>query len=210
MKAINLFCNFMIIVGVYLIVFTDIQQKQVEVASQPLDITIQIQPEKVSMVLPKPVIKTTDKDTFVHSLNQCVDHIYKNLPEEQHIPKEILIAQAVLETGWGQSRFANEGNNLFGIRTFNKDSEWLLPITWDQNKWIGWGVKVYKTKCDSVKAYVRIINTVFAYEKFRELRSQNANVYDLVDTLDGYATKKSYTELVKKVIKYNIVGVYEL
>jgi len=210
MKAINLFCNFMIIIGVYLIVFTDIQQKQVEVASQPLDITIQIQPEKVSMVLPKPVIKTTDKDTFVHSLNQCVDHIYKYLPEEQHIPKEILIAQAVLETGWGQSRFANEGNNLFGIRTFNKDSEWLLPITWDQNKWIGWGVKVYDSKCDSVKDYIRILNTVFAYEKFRELRNQNADVYTLVDTLEQYATKESYTELVKQVIKHNIEGVYEL
>ena len=122
----------------------------------------------------------------------------------------LLIAQAVLETGWGTSRFANEGNNLFGIRTFNKDSEWLLPITWDQNKWIGWGVKVYETKCDSVRDYIRILNTVFAYEKFRELRDQNADVYTLVDTLEQYATKSSYTELVKKVIKYNIEGIYEL
>ena len=157
-----------------------------------------------------PVIDTANKDTFVQTLNACVNHIYSTLPVEQHIPKEILIAQAALETGWGSSRFANEGNNLFGIRTFNKDSDWLLPVTWDQNKWIGWGVKVYETKCQSVKDYVRIINTVFAYEKFRELRSQNASVYDLVDTLDKYATKNSYTELVKKVIKYNIEGVYEL
>ena len=64
MKAINLFCNAMIILGVYLIVFTDIQQKQVVVEHQPLDITIQIQPEKVSMVLPEPVIDTTNKETF--------------------------------------------------------------------------------------------------------------------------------------------------
>ena len=76
MKAINLFCNIMIILGVYLIVFTDIQQKQVEVASQPLDITIQIQPEKVSMVLSEPRIDTTNKDTFVTTLNQCVDYVY--------------------------------------------------------------------------------------------------------------------------------------
>ena len=210
MKAINLFCNTMIILGVYLIVFTDIQQKQVVVEHQPLDITIQIQPEKVSMVLPEPVIDTTNKDTFVATLNQCVDYVYAELPQSQHIPKEILIAQAALETGWGSSRFANEGNNLFGIRTFNKDSKWLLPITWDQNKWIGWGVKVYENKCDSVKDYVRILNTVFAYEKFRELRKQNADVYTLVDTLDKYATKPQYRELVKNIIKYNIEGVYEL
>jgi len=203
------FLSILAIMGIYLIAFTEI--KQAQTISQPLEITIHVQPASIKPVKTGlPVINTSNKDTFVKTLNACVNHIYSELPVEQHIPKEILIAQAALETGWGSSRFANEGNNLFGIRTFNKDSEWLLPVTWDQNKWIGWGVKVYDNKCDSVKDYVRIINTVFAYEKFRELRSQNANVYDLVDTLDKYATKNSYTELVKKVIKYNIEGVYEL
>ena len=200
------FLSILAIMGIYLIAFTEI--KQAQTVSQPLEITIHVQPISLKPVVP--VIDTSNKDTFVQSLNACVNHIYSELPVEQHIPKEILIAQAALETGWGSSRFANEGNNLFGIRTFNKDSEWLLPITWDQDKWIGWGVKVYQSKCQSVKDYVRIINTVFAYEKFRELRSQNANVYELVDTLDKYATKNSYTELVKKVIKYNIEGKYEL
>ena len=206
------FLSVLAIIGIYLIAFTEI--KQAQTVSEPLEITIHvkykdIQPVSLKPVV-EPVINTANKDTFVQTLNACVNHIYSKLPVEQHIPKEILIAQAALETGWGSSRFANEGNNLFGIRTFNKDSDWLLPVTWDQNKWIGWGVKVYETKCQSVKDYVRIINTVFAYEKFRELRSQNASVYDLVDTLDKYATKNSYTELVKKVIKYNIEGVYEL
>jgi len=200
------FLSILAIMGIYLIAFTEI--KQAQTVSQPLEITIHVQPVSLKPVVP--VIDTSNKDTFVQTLNACVNHIYSELPVEQHIPKEILIAQAALETGWGSSRFANEGNNLFGIRTFNKDSEWLLPITWDQDKWIGWGVKVYQSKCQSVKDYVRIINTVFAYEKFRELRSQNANVYELVDTLDKYATKNSYTELVKKVIKYNIEGKYEL
>lgn len=200
------FLSLLAIIGIYLIAFTEI--KQAQTVNTPLEITIHVQPASIKPVVP--VIDTSNKDTFVQTLNACVNHIYSELPVEQHIPKEILIAQAALETGWGSSRFANEGNNLFGIRTFNKDSEWLLPITWDQDKWIGWGVKVYDTKCQSVKDYVRIINTVFAYEKFRELRSQNANVYDLVDTLDKYATKNSYTELVKKVIKYNIEDVYEL
>ena len=201
------FLSILAVMGIYLIAFTEI--KQAQTVSKPLEITIHVQPASIKPVV-VPVIDTSNKDTFVQTLNACVNHIYSELPVEQQIPKEILIAQAALETGWGSSRFANEGNNLFGIRTFNKDSEWLLPITWDQNKWIGWGVKVYETKCQSVKDYVRIINTVFAYEKFRELRSQNANVYELVDTLDKYATKNSYTELVKKVIKYNIEGKYEL
>ena len=192
--------------GIYLLAFTEI--KQAETVSKPLEITIHVQPASLKPIVP--VIDTSNKDTFVTTLNQCVNYIYSELPQSQHIPKEILIAQAALETGWGSSRFANEGNNLFGIRTFNKDSKWLLPITWDQNKWIGWGVKVYDSKCDSVKDYIRILNTVFAYEKFRELRNQNADVYTLVDTLEQYATKDSYTELVKQVIKHNIEGVYEL
>ncbi len=157
-----------------------------------------------------PVINTDTKSQFVYTLSKCIDKIYETTDISKQIPKELIIAQAALETGWGKSRFANEGNNLFGIRTFNKDSKWLLPITWDQTKWIGWGVKVYKTRCDSVKDYVRILNEVFAYEEFREARSNGADVYQLADTLTKYATKKNYTSLIKQVIKHNIVGVYEL
>ena len=157
-----------------------------------------------------PVINTETKSQFVYTLSKCIDKIYETTDISKQIPKELIIAQAAIETGWGKSRFANEGNNLFGIRTFNKDSKWLLPITWDQTKWIGWGVKVYETRCDSVKDYVRILNEVFAYEEFREARSNGANVYQLADTLTAYATRKNYTTLIKQVIKHNIVGVYEL
>ena len=197
------------IVGIYLIAFTEI--KQAETVSKPLEITIHVQPASIQPVEPVvPVIHTTDKDTFVKTICECVNHVYAELPESQHIPKEILIAQAALESGWGTSRFANEGNNLFGIRTFNKDSEWLLPITWDQNKWIGWGVKVYETKCDSVRDYVRIINEVWAYEELRKVRDNGGNVYEMADHLTLYASKPTYTKLIKQLIKYNIEGVYDL
>ena len=165
--------------------------------------------EPASYVIP--VVNTTSgKDEFVMSLSQCIDHIYLDVPEEQRIPKVLIIAQAALETGWGTSRFANEGNNLFGIRTFNKDDEWLLPITWDQNKWIGWGVKVYQSKCDSVKDYVRIINEVWAYEGLREVRDNGGSVYEMSDHLTLYASKPTYTTLVKQLIKYNLEGKYDI
>ena len=165
--------------------------------------------EPVSYVIP--VVDTTNgKDEFVMSLSQCIDHIYQDVPIQKQIPKTLIIAQAALETGWGVSRFANEGNNLFGIRTFNKDDEWLLPITWDQNKWIGWGVKVYQNKCDSVKDYVRIINEVWAYEELRKVRDNGGSVYEMADHLTLYASKKNYTTLVKQLIKYIIEGVYDL
>ena len=166
---------------------------------------------KIEPIKYTPVVDTTNgKDEFVMSLSQCIDHIYQDVPTEKQIPKTLIIAQAAIETGWGTSRFANEGNNLFGIRTFNKDDEWLLPITWDQNKWIGWGVKVYETKCDSVKDYVRIINEVWAYEGLREVRDNGGSVYEMADHLTLYASKKNYTTLVKELIKYNLEGEYDI
>ena len=157
------------------------------------------------------IINTTGgKDVFVYSLSNCIDQIFTGTPKDKRIPKALIIAQAALETGWGTSRFANEGNNLFGIRTFNEDDEWLLPITWDQDKWIGWGVKVYDNKCDSVRDYVRILNEVWAYEDLREARDNGADAYELADHLTKYASKPTYTKLVKQLIKYNIEGVYDI
>jgi len=121
----------------------------------------------------------------------------------------LIVAQAAIETGWGKSRFANEGNNLFGIRTWNIDEPYLLPIPW--TKWPGWGVKVYETRCDSVRDYLRILNEVFAFSEFRQAR--DSGIDDgivLADYLSLYASNKNYTELVKKVIKYNIRGEYDI
>ena len=161
-----------------------------------------------------PVVSTNTKDEFVYSLNSCITHLYQDVPIEKQIPRELIIAQAALETGWGKSRFANEANNLFGIRTWNKDEAYLLPIPWTE--WPGWGVKVFETKCDSVAYYVRILNEVFAYEEFRQVRAAILNEgrhptgLDLAPTLTKYASKKNYTEIVALLIKKNIRGVYEL
>ena len=150
----------------------------------------------------------------MYSLNKCITHLYKDVPIEKQIPRELIIAQAAIETGWGKSRFANEANNLFGIRTWNKEEEYMLPIPW--KKWPGWGVKVFKTKCDSVAYYIDMINEVYAYAEFREVRAkileygEIPNGLDLAPTLTKYASKENYTELVAELITYNIRGVYDL
>ena len=157
-----------------------------------------------------PVIQTETKDQFVYSLNECIDYLYTNeVPIENRVPKELIIAQAAIETGWGKSRFANEGNNLFGIRTWNKDEPYLLPIPW--TKWPGWGVKVYETRCDSVRDYLRILNEVFAFTEFRAAR--DSGVDDglvLAEYLTQYASNQNYVELIKEVIQYNIRGEYDI
>ena len=156
-----------------------------------------------------PQIDTSSRDMFVQSLNGCINYLYQSIEPEYQIPNELIIAQAVIETGWGKSRFANEGNNLFGIRTWDKDEQYLLPIPWTE--WPGWGVKMYSSKCESVVDYLHILNNVHAFEELRMARANGVNdALELANYLDKYASKPTYVELVKEIIQYNIRGVYEL
>ena len=161
-----------------------------------------------------PDINTSSKDQFVYSLNKCINFLYDYVEDEHKIPNELIIAQAAIETGWGKSRFANEGNNLFGIRTWDKEEPYLLPIPWTE--WPGWGVKAYKSKCESVIDYLHILNNVSVFKELREVRDtaiSNGKEPDpilMASHLDKYASRENYTDLVKQIIKYNLRGVYDL
>ena len=135
-------------------------------------------------------VKTNTKPLFVYSLNSCITDLNKTIPIEKQVPSELIVAQAIIETGWGVSRFANESNNLFGIRQ---------------------GLKVFETKCDSVADYIRIINEVPAYAEFREMRQDGiTDALLLARTLKRWAEEPYYTDLIEDVIRNNIRGVYEL
>ena len=169
-------------------------------------------------------VKTNSKPLFVYSLNSCITDLNKTTPTEKQIPSELIIAQAIIETAWGKSRISDEANNLFGIRTWNQQDKHLImtsQFVWApapglvgpafKTVWPGWGVKVYETKCDSVKDYMRIINEVFAYEEFREMRADGeTDALILARTLKRWAAEDHYTDLIEDVIQYNIRGVYEL
>jgi len=153
--------------------------------------------------LEEPDIFSDTNEQFIASLDACIDYVYLSVSPERQLPRKLILAQAILESAWGKSRFANEGNNLFGIRTFDKSQEHLLPITWDPNEWPGWGVKVYESKCASVRDYVRIINEVWAYEELREARKQNPDItaVELAMYLDKFSTNPNYEKLVVKIIE---------
>ena len=156
-----------------------------------------------------PDFEHTNNQQFLDNVIQCVNYIEHNTTDVYPVNLELLHAQAALESGWGNSRFARVGKNLFGIRTWNIDDPHLLPIPW--TKWPGWGVKVYETRCDSVRDYLRILNEVFAFTEFRAAR--DSGVDDglvLAEYLTQYASNQNYVELVKEVIKYNIRGEYDI
>ena len=172
-------------------------KKAVVVAYNPIHLEYGVH-KIVQKTYSLPEIDTSSNENFVQSLNTCINFLYQSIEPEFRIPNELIIAQAVIETGWGKSRFANEGNNLFGIRTWKKDMPHLLPQ--GVEKWPGWGVKVFASKCDSVKYYVELLNNHSAYEEFRELRKTTNDSMKLIKTLDKFSTTADYDKRVARMI----------
>ena len=122
------------------------------------------------------------------------------------IPVSLAIAQAAKETGWGTSRFALEGNALFGQWTWS--GEGLKPKEAKE----GENHKVMKFNIlqASVRAYQRNINTHSTYKDFRKARAKlrdNNKPLDSIELskhLNKYAeTGNQYVEVLQKIIKQN-------
>ena len=122
------------------------------------------------------------------------------------VPVSLAIAQAAKETGWGTSRFALEGNALFGQWTYS--GEGIKPLSIDDDK--THKIMKFTVLQASIRAYHRNLNTHSSYRKFRKLRAEardNDEELDsliLADSLDQYAaTGKEYTKILKKIISQN-------
>ena len=151
------------------------------------------------MDLQEPEFTYINDTQFIRAMHKCINYINFKTPKHLRVPYEMIIGQAALESGWGTSRFATEGNNLFGIRTWTKETPHLLPVGIEQ--WPGWGVRVFPSKCDSVKEYVRLLNEHPAYEDFRELRLKTNDPIALIKTLDKFSTTPDYDKRVIRMIK---------
>ena len=149
-------------------------------------------------------MKYKNRKEFVKELGYCVDYLNFTTPVDKRVPIEMLVGQAVLESGWGTSRFAKQANNLFGIRVFKSTAPHLLPE--GMEKWPGWGVRKFETKCDSVKEYIRLLNEHPAYKKFRVKRqlmldkNKPLDSFVLIKTLDAFSTTKDYDKRVIRMI----------
>ena len=122
------------------------------------------------------------------------------------VPVSLALAQAAKETGWGTSRFALEGNALFGQWTWS--GEGLRPKESDKNE--GHKVMKFNVLQASVRAYQRNLNTHSSYKDFRKARAElrdNGKPLDsliLAEYLDKYAeTGDKYVEVLKKIIAQN-------
>ena len=128
------------------------------------------------------------------------------------IPVSIALAQAAKESGWGTSRFALEGNAIFGQWTW--DGQGIAPLKRDGDK----NHKILKFPIlrASVKAYKNNLNTHKSYSKFRDkrknLREKNKKISGLAltGTLKNYAqTGSEYTKILNQIITQNSLSDFE-
>ena len=122
------------------------------------------------------------------------------------IPVSIGLAQAANESGWGTSRFALEGNALFGQWTWSKKG--ITPKEQDSNS--SHKILQFQILKASVRAYKNNLNTHNAYKEFREVRAKlryegkTIVGLDLTKYLESYASiGKKYVAILEDIIKKN-------
>ena len=123
------------------------------------------------------------------------------------IPPSIALAQAAYESGWGTSRFAMEGNSLFGVRTWQK-GKGMVPL--DRDEEANFEVKTFKIIRASISAYKKNLNTHASYKEFRRARAEQRNNrnkisgLELAKFLDKYSEiGYEYADRLKKIIEQN-------
>ena len=129
-----------------------------------------------------------------------IDLIDELLLSVNIIPNSIVLAQAANESGWGTSRFAKEYNALFGQYTYD-ENKGVIPFQREDGK--KHLIKNFTSIDKSVESYFKNINSHYAYNDFRKIRSQMNDLYNdfnikiLTETLDAYAEDESYVNRCK-------------
>jgi len=129
------------------------------------------------------------------------------------VPASLALAQAAIESAWGTSRFAVQGNNLFGQWCYKKGCG-LVPL--QRNSGSHHEVAKFATVSESVESYIRNINTHRAYTDLRatraSLRSEesSASGYQLAENLLEYSElREKYVHEVQAVIHINNLARYD-
>jgi Bax protein len=124
------------------------------------------------------------------------------------LPNSIVLAQAAVESGWGQSRFFLEGNNLFGIWSFKKDEPRIAAGKARQQKTIF--VRSYQNMSESIIHYFEILGSSNAYRSLRKARLETDDPLKLLPHLKNFSERRtSYTNQLKDVLVENNLTQYD-
>ncbi len=123
------------------------------------------------------------------------------------VPASLVLVQAAIESAWGTSRFAREGNNFFGEHCTSKGCG-IVPE--DRSPGQEWEVEVFASPDESVASYLRNINTHKAYLALRTLRAKMRkkgkapDAMTLATAMQAYSERgRAYVEDIRAMIRAN-------
>ena len=133
------------------------------------------------------------RDDFVRGIAECTVVNNAFIPPPERVIVAISVAQAILESDWGRSRFAKEANNFYGMIQTDKTEPHIKSLNSDII------LKVYGNKCESVADYIELLNTSSAFAEYRDLRlkqvlSDNVDIHEVIKTLKNYAVDPEYVD----------------
>ncbi len=153
--------------------------------------------------LDNPKIIDTNKNNLTKKEKNFIEFIVKKyrsnnsselLKRVDEVPLSLILSQGAIESNWGTSRFAIEGNNLFGIWTYKHKG--IKPAK--SNLKDNHRVAKYSSILDSVSDYLYNLNVGWAYKEFREARTKTKDAAELANYLSKYSEKgELYIRLVK-------------
>ncbi len=133
------------------------------------------------------------------------DELYDKM--ELH-PTSIIIAQAIIESGWGTSKFFKKANNVFGIWSFNVNDK-RIPASEKRGKKRVY-LKKYNSVEESIADYLITLSTKDVYKEFREKRLETQDPLELIKYLGNYSElREKYIENLKNTIQKNKLIAYD-
>ena len=144
------------------------------------------------------------RDEFVQGIAECTVKTNTFIPPPDRVIIVISVAQAILESDWGRSRFAKEANNFYGIIETDRTEPHIKSLNSDIM------LKMYGNKCESVSDYINLLNTSSAFEEYRNIRLKqymtgNVEISKVIRSLKNYAVDPEYT---KKLLAVTL-GLFE-
>jgi len=146
--------------------------------------------------------KYDNRDEFVTGIIQCTQSFNAVVPPQHRLVLVVSVAQAALESDWGKSRFAQLGNNFYGIIETNLEKPHITALG---NPDIH--LKVYDKKCYSVADYLALLNTSSLFKEYRNERAKafvtgTVDLEPLILSLRVFAVDPFYTYKIKDTVAY--------
>ncbi len=146
--------------------------------------------------------KYDNQDEFVTGIIQCTQSFNAVVPPKHPLVIDLSVAQAALESDWGKSRFAQLGNNFYGIIETDLEKP-HLPALGNPDIHL----KVYDKKCYSVADYLALLNTSSLFKEYRNERAKafvtgTVDLEPLILSLHVFAIDPFYTYKIKDTVKY--------